>query len=187
LADRAQSWPRIVAQRRTRLSPWVEIIARDVEPAPAARHQTWHAIGQADYVTMIARTPDRLFPMVRQFRPAIEGFSWEFPAGTVDPGEEPAQSAQRELLEETGYPTLRLHTLGAFSPCPGRLSNRQHSFFIETGERETNAVPEAGIEVVLMSWAEILKLIERGELVSQIQLGALALAHMRGFVDLPRL
>ena len=42
----------------------------------------------------------------------------------------------RELLEETGYPARAVHSLGTpAAACTGRLSNRIHSFFVETGER----------------------------------------------------
>jgi ADP-ribose pyrophosphatase len=41
--------------------------------------------------------------LIRQFRPPVNAFVLEFPAGLVDPGESVAEAARRELLEETGY------------------------------------------------------------------------------------
>ena len=41
--------------------------------------------------------------LVRQYRLPARQFLWELPAGTVDPGEKPLQTARRELVEETGY------------------------------------------------------------------------------------
>ena len=40
--------------------------------------------------------------LIRQFRYPINGYVYEFPAGLVDPGEEPRQAAVREMYEETG-------------------------------------------------------------------------------------
>ena len=41
--------------------------------------------------------------LVRQFRPPVDSFTIELPAGLVDKGETPEQAALRELKEETGY------------------------------------------------------------------------------------
>jgi 8-oxo-dGTP pyrophosphatase MutT (NUDIX family) len=65
----------------------------------------------------------------------------ELPAGLVDPGEQPIDSARRELMEETGYPARAIHPLGTAAACTGRLSNRIHSFFAETGERVATLEP----------------------------------------------
>lgn len=49
-------------------------------------------------------TPDGKILLVRQFRPALERYTWEVPAGQKDTaGEDPALCARRELREETGY------------------------------------------------------------------------------------
>ena len=68
----------------------MSIVAREVEFSPGDEPQIYHAVEQADYVSIVAVTPDGKLPVVRQYRPAIEGFSWEVPAGLVEPGESPA-------------------------------------------------------------------------------------------------
>ena len=55
---------------------------------------------------------------MRQYRPALEAFTWELPAGLVDPGEDPPRGCRRELLEETGYLTRMIHPLGMPPPAP---------------------------------------------------------------------
>ena len=47
--------------------------------------------------------PSQRLILVRQFRPPLHGKVVEFPAGLIDPGEEAAATAVRELFEETGY------------------------------------------------------------------------------------
>lgn len=71
------------------------------------RLRHWEAVdrdGEASAVFIIARiVPDDEILFVRQFRPPTGRLMLEFPAGLIDPGETPAETAVRELYEETGY------------------------------------------------------------------------------------
>lgn len=58
---------------------------------------------EADSAQVFALTQDNKVLVVRQFRPALEKETYEFPGGAVDEGEKPRAAAYRELLEETGY------------------------------------------------------------------------------------
>lgn len=57
--------------------------------------------------------------LVRQYRPALDDWIIEFPAGTLERGEEPRKCAERELLEETGYRAGKLIYLGEIIASPG--------------------------------------------------------------------
>src|SRR5207244_12142730 len=105
----------------------------------------YHAMIDRDYIAIVALTPQRLIPIVRQYRPALEDFTWELPAGLVEPGEDPAETSRRELLEETGLSSRVTHQLGVLAPNTGRLSNHIHSFFIEAAEPAPSFVPEVGL------------------------------------------
>jgi 8-oxo-dGTP pyrophosphatase MutT (NUDIX family) len=164
----------------------MDIIVREVGFSKGQPLQTYHAVGQQDYIAIVARTPDGRIPIVRQYRPALEAFTWELPAGLVDAGEQPAESCRRELLEETGYPVRMIQPLGSAAPCTGRLSNRIHSFFVETGDQIADFTPEPGIAVVTKTPAEIVTLINAAEFIQQLHLGALLLAELRGLIQLPR-
>src|SRR3954449_7450472 len=147
----SDQWPRVRSRQTIKISHWVDIVAREVEFAPDAKPEVYHAVVQQDYLAIVARTPSGLFPIVRQYRPALESFTWELPAGLAESDEELAEGCRRELLEETGYPTRAIHPLGTAASCSGRLSNRIHSFFLETGERVANFVPEPGLTVKLVT------------------------------------
>jgi 8-oxo-dGTP pyrophosphatase MutT (NUDIX family) len=182
----AEEWPKIKARRVTTISPWMEVIAREVEFAPGAAPETYHSVGQPDYLAIVALTPDGRIPLVRQYRPALECFTWELPAGLVEAGEDPAVGCARELLEETGHPARAVHALGTTAACTGRLSNSIHSFFVAAGECTAGFVPEHGLTVALPTPAELTNLIRKGEFVQQSHIGALMLAELRGFLILPR-
>ena len=180
----AGDWPKIKARRTTTISPWVAIIEREVEFAPGSAPELYHAVGQQDYIAIVARTPDGKIPIVRQYRPALEQFTWELPAGLVDAGEAVTDCCRRELLEETGFPARTVHPLGSYAPCTARLSNRVHSFFVETGPRAEKYPLEAGIEVKLVTPKELASLILSGEFILQLHIGAILLAGLRDHIDL---
>jgi 8-oxo-dGTP pyrophosphatase MutT (NUDIX family) len=181
----AGDWPKIKARRTTKVSPWMEIIEREVEFSAGATPELYHAIGQADYIAIVALTGDGKIPIVSQYRPALERFTWELPAGMVDQGESPEACCVRELQEETGFAARKVHALGAYAPCTARLSNQIHSFFVETGARGEPS--ETNIDVKLVTPRELGALILSGEFVLQLHVGALLLAGLRGFVDLAAL
>jgi ADP-ribose pyrophosphatase len=177
-------FPRIKARRTTKVSPWMAIIEREVEFSAGAPVELYHAVAQQDYIAIVAMTPDKRIPIVRQYRPALERFTWELPAGLVDEGEDAGAACGRELLEETGYPAKAVHALGSYAPCTARLSNRVHSFFVETGARVKDHAGEAGIDVQLRTPDELAALIASGEFTLQLHIGALMLAGLRGYIDL---
>lgn len=96
------------------------------------------AIEAPDWVMVIPVYRDS-FVMVRQWRHSSEELTTEFPGGVVDGGEDPADSAVRELYEETGFKVGRLTKLGDCSPNPALFKNRFHVYLAEdlipTGEQ----------------------------------------------------
>jgi ADP-ribose pyrophosphatase len=183
-AGKNVGWPKIVSRRATRLSPWAEIVERAVEFTPGAKPDIYHAVSQTDYVAIVARTPDGKIPIVRQYRPALEAFTWELPAGMLEQDEKPADCCRRELLEETGFPAQTVHALGSYASCTARLSNQIHTFFVETGPRQERPAIEAGIELKLVSMDEMARLILAKDFVLQMHIGALLLAGMHGYIDI---
>jgi ADP-ribose pyrophosphatase len=68
-------------------------------------------------VIPMLETPEGLrLVMERQFRYPVGQVMTEFPAGKLDPGEDPWLCAQRELLEETGYTARQWARAGVLHP-----------------------------------------------------------------------
>jgi ADP-ribose pyrophosphatase len=174
--------PKILRVERTTISPWREVVARDVSFSHEAAAETYYAIAQPDYVAVLAMTPDSQTLLVRQYRPAIERFSLEL--GMVDPGEDPHTTAAREILEQTGYPTISIERIGLSATCSSRISNATHSFFVRTGDRAAGFVEEPGVQVTSVLPSELRQLVLSGEFGEQTHLGVLAQASARGLLTL---
>jgi ADP-ribose diphosphatase len=102
---------------------------------------------------LLAVTPEKRIVFVRQFRYAANEVMLEVPAGTIDPGELPDETAHRELIEETGYRAGRLEKLAEFYPSPGILSERMH-LFLATELEKGEAAPDEdeSLELIELPW-----------------------------------
>ncbi len=79
------------------------------------------------FVVVFATTPDRRVVLVRQYKHGIGKALLELPAGAIDPGEEPLQTAMREFAEETGY-AGPLENVRTFCTDPTNADTVAHLF-----------------------------------------------------------
>lgn len=104
-----------------------------------------------DAVSILAVDGERRVILVRQVRPAVGKELVELPAGLIDDGEEPLESAQRELREETGLHGGRWRELASFWSTPGFVDEHLTLFAadeLEEGEPE----PDGGEELEIVRW-----------------------------------
>lgn len=66
--------------------------------------------------------------MIRQYRHTIRRHIWEFPAGTIDAGENPDHCAHRELVEETGFAAQNMDYWGEIFPLPSYSNEGIHVY-----------------------------------------------------------
>lgn len=110
-------------------------------------------------------TEDPLLLLIRQYRYAAGGPIWEVPAGRLEPGEDPADCARRELLEEAGVSSARLERLTTIYTTPGFTDERIHLFAardLTAGEQRREA--DEFLDVVTHPLSRVLTMIRDGEI-----------------------
>lgn len=118
--------------------------------------------------------------LVRQYRKAVERLLLELPAGGVDPGETPEQTALREMQEETGFLPGKLEALGGFFIAPG-YSQEYLYLFLATDLTPSSLDPDddEDIELVPTTWEEIPGLLESGAICDAKSVAGLLRAMQR--------
>jgi ADP-ribose pyrophosphatase len=119
------------------------------------------------YLRSAVRPPCALRPVP----PEHDGSLWELPAGLVEPGEDPAAAAARELEEEVGFAAaaVDMRPLGPWTfPAPGMIGER-HIYFVADVDPAARARPtedgsalERAAAVVTLPVAEALEQCRRG-------------------------
>ena len=133
-------------------------------------------IESVDWVNMVAVTRDGELVMVRQHRFGVGYPTLETPGGMVDEGETSLQSAQRELLEETGFGGGSWQYLGAVEPNPAFHDHLCHHWLATDVEWLQEPTPGGGehIAVELMSVDDMGAAVRSGELKHVLALSALS-------------
>ncbi|MBW4656047.1 MAG: NUDIX hydrolase [Kaiparowitsia implicata GSE-PSE-MK54-09C] len=140
----------------------------------------WDCVHHPGGSLAVPITQDGKLVLVRQYRFAAERRLLEFPAGTVEPGEDPLATAQREIQEETGYRASQWQTLGQFYLAPGYSDEIIYAYLatdLEQLAHPPNQDEDEDIETVLMTPTELEQAILDGEPVDAKSICSLMLAR----------
>jgi ADP-ribose diphosphatase len=118
--------------------------------------------------------------LIRQYRYTLDRWIWELPAGSLRPGEDPAEAAARECEEEIGLAPARVTKLRGYYPTPG-FCDEEMIFFRCEGLRPPSADStvqkdeDEEIEPRTFTLDEARRLIASGDIVDLKTLGGLSL------------
>ena len=125
-------------------------------------------------------TSDGQLMLLRQYRFSVQRRILEFPAGTVEMGEDPSRTAEREVQEETGFQASNLRQIGEILLAPG-YSDEVIYIFLATGLEKLEIPREQDededIEVLLMSPGQVAEAIASGELTDAKTIAAYAMVR----------
>ena len=150
--------PRLLLQARR-----FRVVEREL-PTPAGPLD-YQFVQHPGAVVIVPRLADGRVCLIRNHRVAVGQTMIEAPAGTLEPGEPPEQTAHRELEEETGYCAAEMTPLPPFSMSPGILDEQMHPF-LATGltEGPPNREPSEQIENLTIEWNEAIEMIRTGQI-----------------------
>jgi ADP-ribose pyrophosphatase len=137
-----------------------------VSPRTQAGHE-FFVLDCADWVNVIAVTPEQQLVMVEQYRHGSNTVELEIPGGMIDKTDTtPVAAGVRELREETGYEGECARVLGQVLPNPAIMSNICYTVIVENCRCVHHVQFDHGEDIItrLVPVAEIPKLVAAGKI-----------------------
>ena len=122
-------------------NPWCAFRVDEVR-LPDGAEIDYSVLESGGFAAVVAVTDDGNMLFVRQWRQPVGGMTLELPGGGVEAGDEPAEAARRELLEETGYRAEGLEHLVSVHTSTGRSTEVCHLFRCRAVRDESGPRPE---------------------------------------------
>lgn len=113
--------------------------------------------------------------VLKQWRHALQQYIWELPAGCLEIGESPLNTAKRELEEEAGVIATEWTELGLICSTPGFCNEILHLFKaegLETGALNLDAAEQ--LEAHWIPFGEVESMVLAGEIIDSKTLAVLA-------------
>jgi ADP-ribose pyrophosphatase len=159
-----------------------ELCSHEVELPKKNFKSEFYFIRSGDWCNVLPITPEGEIVFISQFRPAVREQCLEIPGGMCDASDTSMQhSAERELLEETGYVSNNFEHLISVHPNPAILTNRCHLFvaFDAVPSGETKLDHGEDISVVKIPIKEAQELLFQGKITHSLVVNALAMFLVR--------
>lgn len=116
-------------------------------------------------IVVVLDDADRVL-MMHRHRFILDRWVWELPGGYLDPEEDPAACAAREVAEETGWRPRRMQLLLSFQPAVGTIG-QENMVFLARGAYPTDGQPDIN-EAESIDWVPLNEVEDRlitGEIV----------------------
>lgn len=155
---------------------WLTLRRDRVRVPNGAVLDEYYVLEYPAWVNVVAVTDDDQIVLIQQYRHGIGETHYELPAGVVDPEDpDPLTTAQRELLEETGYGGGRWSPLLVASANPGTHNNLSHSFLAVGVVKIAEPAPEdtEDIQVSVVRVREARALVDSGAILQSLHLAPL--------------
>lgn len=156
------AWKKIISKSVYK-NKWMEVTEDQVE-TDFGKHLTYGVVHKEPSALIIPWDGHHIF-LVGQYRYPVDEFSWEFPQGHFEHSAI-AETAQKELREETGLTASTVEEVAVFNLAPGHHSQKCH-IFLATNLTEGKSEPEdseEGMKVKKVTIVEFQEMIARGDI-----------------------
>jgi ADP-ribose pyrophosphatase len=114
--------------------------------------------------------------LLKQYRPVINSYIYELPAGTLNKNETPIKCARREIVEEIGYSAKKISKLGVIFPVPGYSTEKITIFKADGLKKEKiNIQEDEVIHPFIATKKEVKQLFRRGKIIDAKTIAAFAM------------
>lgn len=170
---------RTLSSRPVYENAWIRV-REDVAALPDGRTTPYGVVECRPCVGVLPFLDESTVILVGQHRYVARAFRWEMPTGAMHPGESEEAAVQRELREEAGYEAARLVKLCTFETSKSVVDETAHLYQAE-GLRRAGPTPDPTefIEVATFPFDEVLRMVERSEILDAMTVIAVLHAARR--------
>ncbi|MFP5023523.1 NUDIX hydrolase [Pseudonocardia phyllosphaerae] len=129
----ADAWT-VHGERAIYENEWVTVGLADISQPSGDRFEHHTVTLPAAAMTVVLDDAGENVLMSWRHRFVPDVWNWELPGGLLDDGETPAETAAREVEEETGYRPRSIEALVAFEPMVGTVRSAHHVFLARGAE-----------------------------------------------------
>ena len=157
-------------------TPWMSVYHNMFE-LPNGKKGNYYYVHTNGSSLIVPITDSGKILMIRQYRYLFDEVSIEIPCGGIKDGQNEAETARSELIEETGYNCKSLKRVGKFVPYNG-ISDEVCHVFIATGLYFVGEKPDdtEQIETFEADIEEIDRMIQKGKITDGMSIAGWTLA-----------
>lgn len=141
--------------------PWATLRVDKLQLPNGNIKEEYYVLEYPTWVNMVGITEDDKILFVKQYRHGAGEILIELPAGVVEFGENPADAARRELLEETGFAFESIEEICQLHANPATSGNITYTYLLTGGKKikEQELDHSEDIEVVEMTIPDAKELL----------------------------
>jgi ADP-ribose pyrophosphatase len=143
-------------------NPWIKL-HEDKVRTPSGKTMLYSWYESADVVVVVPFLDESTLVMIKQYRYPLHKALLEFPAGHIENGENPKDTAVRELVEETGYHSKEIEYVYAYHPSVSKTRQVVYIFRakeLTTGEEVMGSLRHESTEDIKVEKVKVKKLAQ---------------------------